>query len=70
MQILEGKNGWLIPPNAISALKDKIKQIADSPPCCSPSIFRYQSIEKHVKSLLDIFKNLIKSPTNKHSIGE
>ena len=51
-------------------MKDKIKQIADSPPCCSPSIFRYQSIEKHVKSLLDIFKNLIKSPTNKHSIGE
>ncbi len=59
MQIIEGKNGWLVSPNNIAALKNIIEGILLFPPCSSPSVFYEQSIEKHVTDLLDTFKKLI-----------
>lgn len=58
MQILEDKNGWLIQPNDITILQQKIEAIYKSPPT-STSLSDYTTISQHINSILTIFYNLI-----------
>lgn len=59
MQISEGENGWLVPPNDIFALSKKMEDIVSRPPVSSPAILNCHTMEEHVSLLQDVLEKSI-----------
>lgn len=60
-QIEDGINGWLVPQNDVHAMKEKMEEIianAEKIESMSPNCHA-NSIEKHVKDLLNVYKELL-----------
>lgn len=66
MQIKEGYNGWLVPPNNLYALRDKINYIIDHPeePLRFSLNCEAKSMITHSKELLNLYYNLLQSNDN------
>lgn len=60
MQIKEGINGWLVQPNDVESLRDKIEWIADARPTMDMNEIAgtVKGIEEHVGELREIYENL------------
>lgn len=58
MQIDDGVNGWLVEPNNVDALAEKMQEISDSFTNYSThlSTERVISIEEHCKSLIKLYE--------------
>jgi len=62
MQIRDGENGWLVPPNDTFAQRKTIQSLINNPTMAEGLIINnktYRSIEEHIKDLCNIYKTLI-----------
>lgn len=59
MQIEDGKNGWLVPPNDVEAIRQKIEEIIQNGFSFEPKDFKVVSIEKHCSELYNVYKATI-----------
>lgn len=62
MQIKEGVNGWLVPPNDPMALAEKINAIIKNPGVIENMSRNCEatSVEKHCDCLLEIYSNVVR----------
>lgn len=58
MQIVDAQNGWLIPPNSVKEMKEKMEQIIDQPFTLSalPMTNNVISIQQHTQALVDLYE--------------
>lgn len=55
MQIKEGVNGWLVEPNDVMELKNKIEEVISQFSSFKPNSTKIVSIEEHCKTLIDTY---------------
>lgn len=56
MQIIEGHNGWLVPPNSVEALHTTMMQILKKPNL--PMDVAVINQTQHVQRLIDIYEKI------------
>lgn len=59
MQIKDRENGWLVKPNSVSAIKEALEHIIETPPKASPAYIGYISQEEHALRVLRIYREVV-----------
>jgi glycosyltransferase involved in cell wall biosynthesis len=60
MQIVNGQNGWLVEPNRVTSLKNKMEVIISHFPIKTTEHNTVSSIQQHCEKLLDVYSDLIR----------
>lgn len=70
MQVVDGKNGWLIEPNDIEALRNKIEDLVLKGFSFQPADFKVVSIEEHCNELYKVYQGVLDNKSQSFNRNE